>query len=91
MGRRLGDELDTDGDGDFDTPLVFAGGDDEEKPRGLRLVGSAQVASITTRVRAVAPHQVVWNQTVYKPGDEVEVPSHIAADWLRDGWAELAE
>jgi hypothetical protein len=83
MARKYGNELDTDGDGDFD--LVFTG-DDEEKPR----MGSA-VAGATRRVRAIAPFQVVYNQVVYRPDDVAEVPESVAADWVRDGWVELAE
>jgi hypothetical protein len=38
-----------------------------------------------------APFRVVRAQAVYRPGDVTEVPAHIAADWLRDGWVSPVE
>jgi hypothetical protein len=38
------------------------------------------------KVRVSAPFQVVYDATVYRPGDVATVPAALADAWIRDQW-----
>jgi hypothetical protein len=44
-----------------------------------------------TTVSVNAPFQVVHEETVYTPGQTVDVPADVADKWLEAGWVSVAK
>jgi hypothetical protein len=50
------------------------------------VVGGAGGPGTTSRVQVVAPFQVCHAGIVYRPNEVADVPQHVAAHWVANGW-----
>jgi hypothetical protein len=62
------------------TEPVFAADNDRADPL------AAQIVSSTRKVTVQHPFQVVHEGVRFGPGETADVPEHVAAPWITNGW-----